>query len=35
MCEVILALDCGGSSIKAAVICEKDILEKYVENEEN
>ena len=27
MCEVILALDCGGSSIKAAVICEKDILE--------
>ena len=27
MREVILALDCGGSSIKAAVICEKDILE--------
>ena len=27
MCEVILALDCGGSSIKAAVIREKEILE--------
>ncbi|MBP3647643.1 MAG: ROK family protein [Clostridia bacterium] len=27
MCEVILALDCGGSSIKAAVIRDKEILE--------